>query len=261
MLFENSAYKDVSSNIVQFIERIGSLLEVEKCVFRSESFVVREFKAQKDLHASCESLLDSSSYCMFLLDGFACSYRLANTGKKQIVALHTPGSFCDLAGAYLGASGFNVATVTPATVVFMPSDLLVRWGQHYAGLGRLLSRITLIEASVSREWLVNVGHRSAFQRTAHLLCELAARLQAAGSASGPHYPLPLTQLDLADALGLTPVHLSRALQWLRAEGLIELTGDRLTIPSWPELADAGDFDPGYLRLAGATSRHGVGTLH
>ena len=261
MLFENSACKDVSGNIVQSIERLGSLLEVEKCVFRNESFVVGKFKTQEDLHSSCESPLNSSRYCMFLLDGFACSYRMANTGRKQIVALHTPGSFCDLASAYLGASGFSVATLTSATAVFMPSDLLVRWGQHYAGLGQLLSRITLIEASVSREWLVNVGHRSAFQRTAHLLCELAARLRTAGLASGPHYPLPLTQLDLADALGLTPVHLGRALQWLRAEGLIELTGDRLTIPSWSELADAGDFDPGYLRLAGARPRHGVAMLH
>ena len=99
---------------------------------------------------------------MFLLDGFACSYRLANTGKKQIVALHTPGSFCDLASAYLGASDFNVATVTPAMVVFIPSDLLVRWGQHYAGLGRLLSRITLIEASVSRSGLSTSGIEAPF---------------------------------------------------------------------------------------------------
>ena len=261
MLFEDSEYKSASSNIVRSIERIGSLLEVEKCVFRNESFIVRQVKAQEDLHASCESSLDSSPYCMFLLDGFACSHRLANTGRKQIVALHTPGSFCDLASAYLGASGFSVATVTPATVAFIPSYLLVRWGQHYPGLGQLLLRITLIEASVSREWLANVGHRNAFQRTAHLLCELATRLRAAGLASGPGWSLPLTQLDLADALGLTPVHLGRALQWLRAEGLIELTEGRLTIPSWPELADAGDFDPEYLHLAGARPRHGVAMLH
>ena len=257
MLFEEIDCKNIPDSIVQSIRRVGPLLEVEKCLFRNQNFIVKDVEAQKDLHAPCESSLSSSPHCLFLLDGFACSYRLTDAGKRQVVAVHVPGSFCDLASAYLGASGFNVATLTPATVVFIPSYLLVRWGQHYGGLGQLLSRICLIEASVSHAWLVNVGHRSAYQRTAHLLCELATRMEAAGLAEGPDYPLPLTQLDLADALGLTPVHLNRTLQWLRAEGLIELARGRLTIPSWPELADAADFDPGYLHLAGA-SQHGVG---
>ena len=172
---------------------------------------------------------------------------MSQSGKRELVAFYTPGSFCNLTSAYVGSSGFATAANTPATAVFIPNHLLMSWSRQHSGLGQTLAHLVLIEAATSREWIVNVGHRSAYQRTAHLLCELATRIHAA--KPGPDCWFPFTQLDLADALGLTAVHLNRALQWLRNDGLIELANGYLTIPSWPDLEKAAGFDPGYLHLA------------
>ena len=131
--------------------------------------------------------------------------------------------------------------------MFIPKEVLACWGKQGGGLGQLLPRLALIEAVTLREWVVNVGHRGAYQRTAHLLCELATRIHAA--EPGIDCQFPFTELDLADALGLTAVHLNRALQWLRNDGLITLADGFLGIPSWPDLERAGGFDPGYLHLA------------
>ena len=247
-MLSQTAYASAYDSILHFLEQSGPLLENEKWLFRNGEFVVRAINAQKDLIHRDELLLSSSQYVMFLVDGFAYDYRITKEGRRQITAFHVAGSFCNLASMYLGDSDFTVATLTDATIAFIPKHLLVQWGRHHHGLGQLLARAALTEASVAREWLVNVGHRSAFQRTAHLLCELASRMEAAGLPGGPDYELPMTQLDLADALGLTPVHLSRTLQWLRGEGLVELADGALTIPSRAELEQAADFNPGYLHL-------------
>ena len=205
-----------------------------------------------------EGAFDSSSHCAFLVSGFAYDYRVASNGKREVVAFHVPGSFCNLASAYLGPSSFTTATATAATVAFVPSHLLTRWGKQHDGLGQLLSRLALVEAATSREWIVNLGHRGAYQRTAHLLCELATRIHAVEPLPGPDCQLPFTELDLADALGLTAVHLNRALQWLRNDGLIRLANGCLAIPSWPDLRRAAGFDPGYLHLARPSRSDSVG---
>ena len=121
----------------------------------------------------------------------------------------------------------------------------VAWWQRPT-IGRAILLDSLIEASVFREWVVNVGRRDARTRIAHLLCELAVRLNAAGLADGPEFEFPLTQEQLADATGLTAVHTNRTLQTLRKDGLIKLTAHRLTILDWDALADFGDFSERYL---------------
>ena len=93
-----------------------------------------------------------------------------------------------------------------------------------------------------------MGRRSAYERVAHLVCELYLKLQAVGLADDLRCPLPITQIDLADALGLTPVHINRVLRDMRARTLLTLRSSTLVIETWDELLRLSEFDPTYLRL-------------
>jgi CRP-like cAMP-binding protein len=117
---------------------------------------------------------------------------------------------------------------------------------------------TLIDASIFREWVVNVGRRSAKARVAHLLCELALRLDKIGAGKDGNYEFPLTQEQLADATGLTPVHTNRTLQALRTDRLIELNGRSLKVIDWPDLRRVGDFDELYLHHQPEADERAVG---
>lgn len=107
---------------------------------------------------------------------------------------------------------------------------------------------TLAEGSIFREWIANIGRRDARSRVAHLLCEIAVRLQSAGLITGNRYELPMTQEQLGDATGLTPVHVNRTLQKLHGDGLITRDKRSITIENWKALSGVADFNPGYLHL-------------
>ena len=108
---------------------------------------------------------------------------------------------------------------------------------------------TLVEASIFREWILNIGRRNARTRIAHLLCEFALRLEIAELGKMTGYTLPITQDQLADAVALTSVHFNRTLMRLEADGLIKRSKREITINDWTQLAKAGDFQPRYLHLA------------
>ena len=108
---------------------------------------------------------------------------------------------------------------------------------------------TLVDGSIFREWIANVGRRDAHTRLAHLLCEFSLRLKIAGLGKSNQYELPMTQEQIADCTGLTSVHVNRTLKILEAEGLIQRRSSRtVTIGDWKKLAEAGDFDSTYLHL-------------
>jgi CRP-like cAMP-binding protein len=123
-------------------------------------------------------------------------------------------------------------------------DICVRYPRITAAFWRE----TLIGAAIFREWVMNVGQREAYSRMAHVFCELLVRLRAVGLADDHGCDLPITQAEFADALGVTTVHVNRVLQEMRADGIIELSGDRLKVPDWETLRRVGDFDPTYLHL-------------
>ncbi len=194
------------------------------------------------------------THCPILIEGFACSYKLLETGQRQIVAFHIPSDLFGMTSLQLGALDYSIGSLGSVTIALVPQQVLLDWSVQHPVLGQAIWRAALVEAASLREWVVNVGRRSAYQRTAHLLCELALRMQAAGLADGGECHLPVTQLALADAMGLTPVHVNRTLQWLRSEGLIRFGNGRLTIPDFEDLKQAGGFDDTYLhdpRIAGA----------
>ena len=223
----------------------GCLSDLKRLVLEDASLVVRDLEGGHDLVRKGVPQL----HCPLLLEGFACSYKTLEGGRRQILALHLPNDLCNLPSLLLRHLNRSVGTLTPARVVFVPHATILDWMGHDPARTQALWRATLVEAAISQEWIANVGGRTAHQRTAHLLCEFLVRTRQAGLAHGLTCWMPLTRMELADALGLTGVHVSRTLQWLRDENLIDLRDGTLTVLNWSELTFVAGFDPAYLHHA------------
>ncbi|HEV2558789.1 MAG TPA: Crp/Fnr family transcriptional regulator [Microvirga sp.] len=186
--------------------------------------------------------------CTVLLDGWAARYKLLDDGKRQITGFLIAGDLCDLDGLLAGFMDHSVTALTQVTVAPIPRDLLMRLMERHPGIANAIQQDLLSEAAIAREWVLNVGRRSAYQRIAHVLCEMALRLERAGLARRSEFRFPVRQADLADATGLTTVHVNRTIQAMRGDGLVTWSGSNVVIPDWERLQQAGAFRPGYLRL-------------
>jgi CRP-like cAMP-binding protein len=191
---------------------------------------------------------DEPRYCAVLLTGFAFRQKITGDGARQIIALQIPGDMLDLQNLYLDVSDHNVQTLTRAEVAFLSRADLQELASLRPAIGHAFFVDTLIDASIYREWVTNVGRRDSRARLAHLLCEFALRLEDSGLAEEYRYELPMTQEQLADTLGLTPVHVNRTLKALDADGLIVREKRTLAIPDLQRLRDVGDFSDRYLHL-------------
>jgi CRP-like cAMP-binding protein len=184
--------------------------------------------------------------CCLLLEGFAFRHKVTREGARQIISIHLPGELVDLQNSLLGLADHNVQTLTRAVVATIPQAALQELMDRQPAVARAMWIETLIDSSIFREWVVNVGRRDAQTRVAHLLCELLLRMEAAGLTREQGYDLPLTQAQLADATGLTPVHVNRVLKALREKGLISLESRSLRVLDLDALRAAGDFSELYL---------------
>lgn len=183
-----------------------------------------------------------------ILEGWAARYKTLSDGARQIVAYLIPGDFCDLHVAVLGRMDHGIVALSRCRVAYIPSEALDELTSHHNGLTRALWWATLVDEGVLREWILNVGRRSALERIAHLLCEMHARMQMVGLVEDGRLALPLTQEELADTTGLTAVHVNRTLQRLRKANLIELGKGMLTIVDVPALREAAGFNGNYLHI-------------
>lgn len=186
--------------------------------------------------------------CALILDGFAFRQKLGIDGGRQIVSFHVPGDFVDLENSLLNMADHNVQMLTRCRVAEIPVQDIIALIDTNPRVARALWVDTLIDASIYREWIMNVGRRPAKLRLAHLYCELAKRLKLAGLGDENGYQMPMTQEQLADATGLTPVHVNRSLKALEADGLIRREGRLISIPDWQRLREACDFNELYLHL-------------
>lgn len=183
-----------------------------------------------------------------LVKGLAYRHKVTVEGARQILSVHIPGDMIDLENTLLNVADHSIQALTECEVaVFNKADLLELIDNH-GQLAHAMWVDTLIDGSIFREWIVNVGRRTARAGMAHLLCEFARRLEAAGLGSPEGYELPMTQEQLADALGLTPVHVNRVLKELDAAGLIERNRRHVGIPDWERLRKEGGFNELYLHL-------------
>lgn len=181
-----------------------------------------------------------------LLEGTMVRYMDDRDGRRQIVAIHVPGDFVDLHGYPLRTLDHDVATVNAARIAMIPHGALDRIGEEQPHLARLMWFSTLLDAAMHRDWIFRLGRLGAAGRIAHLLCELNVRLRAVGQSDGRRFQLPLTQIDLGEACGLTSIHVNRTLRQLREDGLCTFERGTVTIADWPALKRLGEFDPDYL---------------
>ena len=190
---------------------------------------------------------DRPDHVHLMVDGWAARYKLLPDGERQITAFLLPGDFCDVHVTILGEMDHSISTLTRARVAFVPRETMDRLADR-PNLAKALWWATLVDEAVLRSWIVNVGRRDAFAAIGHLICELYARMRNVGLADGHHFEMPLTQEEIADALGLTPVHVNRVLQRLRSERLISLKRSSLTILDYPRLEQEAGFSANYLHL-------------
>jgi CRP-like cAMP-binding protein len=230
--------------MIRKLESIFRLYTEEKQALHDLPVQLQLLKADQDI----VRIGDSPSQCCLLVEGYTCVYKLTTEGKRQIVAFYVPGDMPDLQSLHLKVLDNSLATVTPCTVGFIQHEDLRRICDRYPRITAALWRETLVDASIFREWVLNVGRRDAFSRMAHLLCEFRVKLKAVGLAEDDTFDLPLTQGELADAIGTSNVHVNRVLQDLRAKDLIRSKGTQVTIPDWEKLKAVAGFDPLYLHL-------------
>lgn len=191
---------------------------------------------------------DAPGQCAFILSGFAFRQKLTVNGSRQIVSINLPGDFIDLQNLFLNVSDHNVQALTDVEAVAIERAALQRLVLERPAIGRAMWIDALAEASVYREWVTNVGQRDARARIAHVLCEVAIRLKAAGLVGEDGFEFPLTQEQLGDAVGLTPVHVNRTLKSLAADGVVHRDKRRISFTNWDAVAEIGGFNPLYLHL-------------
>lgn len=191
---------------------------------------------------------DRPEYVHVMLSGWAARYKTLRDGSRQIVDFVIPGDFCDLHVALLSAMDHGMVALTPCTVARIGEDEIAKLTSENNRIVRAMWWSTLVDQGILREWVLNVGRRDAYERLSHLLCELHFRMKRAGLVHDDQLALPLTQEELADATGLTSVHVNRTLQRLRSEKLIEIGGGKLTLLDASALQEAAGFNPAYLHL-------------
>ena len=187
-------------------------------------------------------------YSTLLIDGFVSRFKDLNDGQRQITELHVAGDFVDLHGYLLKRLEHCIGALSAVRIALVPHDKLTEITEREPHLARLLWLGTLIDAAIQRERILSLGRRSAIGRVANLICELVARLEIVGQNAGAGFRFPVTQLDLADATGLTPVHVNRMLRKLRGDGLMTFRGGQVEIHDREGLERVAEFDRSYLFL-------------
>lgn len=169
-------------------------------------------------------------------------------GHRQITAIHIPGDMADLHSVVQPQANSALQALSVATILRVPHAALRAASGRYPAIAEAFWRDCMVDSAVLSQWVVNVGRRDAKQRIAHLICEVATRIGGSRAQDGCVFDFAITQTQLADATGLTSVHVNRTLQMLRAAGVIEWSrGHVVRIPRWHALAATGDFDPDYLQ--------------
>ena len=229
---------------LQKLERAGALSEDERTALQTLTLNRRAVPARHDIVTS-----DIPDRVYLVMSGFACRYKTLQSGIRRIVSFVLPGDLCYMHDAGPFGRDLRVGALTPCSVADISRSRLTELIGLYLGISRAIWWVTLRELSRAREWIVN-DTRPADKRLAHTLCELLVCLQVIGLAGENSFELPVSQADVADALGISAVHINRVLQALRTSGLITWGNDLVTIPDVQALKAFAEFDPAYLCFDG-----------
>ncbi|MGI4745612.1 MAG: Crp/Fnr family transcriptional regulator [Janthinobacterium lividum] len=243
-----------------FVEKLrgyAPLLPSDEAALEAACRRPRKFPASYDLILEG----DPPGPVFVVLSGWACRYKILPGGSRQIISFMMPGDFCDMHGAVLDEMDHSVATLTEAEVVAIPREKMETLAEVRSNLAKAFWWTQLVDEGVLRATIVSMGRRTSVERVAHLLCELSFRMRNIGIATAETFVMPFTQIILADAVGLTPVHVNRIIRKLRTRGALVPSVGTLVIANLTLLAQIAGFDDNYLhrrlelRLSGAPNRH------
>jgi CRP-like cAMP-binding protein len=245
-----------TSRLALRLERYAPLRAEDKKALENELLSLRRYVPRDNLARQGAPV----ERIFMILDGFACRYKLLPDGRRQITAYMLPGDLCDTRTFAMGYMDHSIAAISNVRAAVLTEESVQRLESRPA-VARVLARNSLVHQSIAREWLVNIGHRSSFERLSHLLCELFERLDAVGLTHDYTCEVPLTQTEIADTLALSAVHVNRTLMELRRAGLVTYRSKQLIIHDYPRLRDAAGFDPAYLYLAAADPAPPAASVH
>jgi CRP-like cAMP-binding protein len=239
---------DSDSPLMRLVHKLGSrsrlgeedvaavlALPYTRRTFEAASYIVREGEPPR-------------KRCSFVVSGYAFRQKLTVQGTRQIVSLHMAGDLLDLQHLFLRRADHNVQALTRVESAEIDRDALRALALKRPAVGEAMWVDALIDASIFREWVMNVGRRDARSRIAHLICEFAARMDAAGLSNGNRYELPMTQEQIGDATGLTSVHVNRTLKSLAIDGLVHRDKRYLTFADRKRIQEVAEFSALYLHL-------------
>lgn len=243
--------------LLRKLDRIRVLTEEERNAIRALPLELRHVAEGDDLLTQGQR----PEGVAVLLSGVAIRVTARPPAARQIVGFCLPGDWCDLRVELVDRMDHSLTAVNEVVAGFIPVPAFNALLEQHTRLATMVRCASLVEQSIAREWIVNVGYRSAFERLGHLLCELYFRFEAVGLAGGCQCALPLRQTELADMLALSAVHVSRTMSEFRRRGLLTLHLGRLVIHNLPALCAASGFDPSYLHdaIAASSALHSTAT--
>ena len=184
--------------------------------------------------------------CCLIVDGFCIRSKTTIRGERQILSIHIPGEIPDLQSLHLHVMDHDLITLVPSTLGFISHASLLALTHTRPNVADKLWRDTLIDSAIFREWIVNVGQRPAPARLGHVVLELRRRLEVLKRADSASFEFPLTQEQIGEALGITPVHANRIIKQLRQDGIIDVGKGRVQVLDEAKLTELAQFDDRYL---------------
>jgi CRP-like cAMP-binding protein len=231
----------MQNRFVDKLQHYANLAPAEIAALERATAAPRKFASRKDLIREG----DRPGPVLIMLEGWAMRYKILPNGSRQIMAFLLPGDACDLHAGLLAEMDHGIQTVTAARVAAIPRAEMDDLLDQHRGIARAMYIAQLADEGTLRSWIVSMGRRSSVERVAHLICELYVRANWT-EGERAEFELPLSQIVLADALGMTPVHINRMLRDLRNEGLISLRRGAISILKPSALAGTAGFDENYL---------------
>jgi CRP-like cAMP-binding protein len=245
-----------TSNLVTLTTFLARLLRRSDLSAAEQEAVLnlRTQARQVPAHRTVVTPGSETSHSCLVVDGLAARFDQMSDGRRQFTAVHLPGDMCDLHSVVAPIAGWGIEALTTTTVLLVPHDELRRLAATYPALALAFWRDTTADASILAKWVANLGRKDAQARLAHLLCEIAIRMEQAGLGDRVQFRLEMTQDQLADTLGLTSVHVNRTIQGLRAEGLVQIGQRSVHILDWHRLTRLAEFSTDYLLIAREPAR-------
>jgi CRP-like cAMP-binding protein len=234
----------VGEILAQHLACIGELPDEDRAILAALPAEERDLRRLRDTLKAGER----PTHVVVVLSGFLYRYTIGPEGARQIHSFYHPTEAPCLETLYIDYMDNSLGAVVDSRIGLIPHEAVYRVIDERPEARKLLWRQTLVQAAIFRQWLVRNSNLPAHASLANFFCELFTRARAAGLVKDGGCDLPLTQEFVAEALGLTPVHVNRTLKVLRETGAVDWRSGRLTVKDWTMLADMGDFDAGYLHL-------------